>query len=84
MKINWQNHSNLTHKEVEELTVIEYNLRKKIVSILIAEAKEEYSGDFSGYEFDFDVETKQIEISNKTPEPMYSEFKAILKKRGNL
>ena len=46
---------------------LEYQLRPKITRFLMARLEKECSGDFSCFQFDVDLVTKNIRISPRTP-----------------
>jgi len=74
VKFNWiidQARGNVTKMCVD----LEYELRPKIVRFLMARLEQECSGDFSNFYFDVNIKTREIRISNKTPESLAAKIR---------
>jgi len=53
---------------------LEYKLRPKITKFLLSKLDSDYSGDFSRFCFDVDVDRKWVSISDKTPKELISKI----------
>ena len=79
MKINWVHNGEDVSKDVPSLLQYEYNFRKNITKILLKEMDEDTLDRLHDAHFNLHVKKRKIKVSSKTPEPLYSNLKRIVK-----
>ncbi|MDT0608061.1 hypothetical protein [Croceitalea rosinachiae] len=67
MKFNWIFSKKEAQNRQKQIIELEYQLRPKITKFLMEHLEQECCGDFSCFHFDFDMNTKWVWISEKTP-----------------
>ncbi|MEW2923155.1 MULTISPECIES: hypothetical protein [Flavobacteriaceae] len=76
MKFNWVI-SGETDQAVKKACIdMEYRLRPKITKFLLKKLDGDFSGDFSIFHFDVDVQNRWVWISNKTPQRFIEKIKS--------
>ena len=76
MKINWSPKINFSQIELEAKLKFEYNFKKRIHLFVLKERSlNDCIGDeLSSLVFDYNPSENKINISPKTPEPIFSKF----------
>ena len=80
MKITWITKGEPTVEEIQQSLAFEYSFRKNMTKILLTTSYEKTFERIEDIEFTFNVKKKKIKVCSKTPEPIYSSIKQIVKK----